>query len=294
MPVTLPMGRTGAMWVWFMGCFLLFFHLLLKRCRREGLSAALSAPLAFLLVLPFYKFDLSLYLSDTRAFLNLCAAEELWLFLGVLILAVQFSAYWKLSGRMKGETYRHIVHAFAALLIAYFVAVNVDLAFIFLCFYLAIFTAGTYLRHAPLSGRYVETFQGWLNQWLGAGERTKEESKLFMAAYFGMIGMAIPILLLEPKIALASILTLAIGDPTATMVGLKYGRHKWKHNPGKSVEGSIAMGLTIFVLLLLFTNPLLSACIATSVAIFESMPLAFSDNLIVPLFAGILLKTAGT
>jgi dolichol kinase len=293
MPVSFELGRTGAMWVWFSGCFLLFFHLFLRKTRREGLSATLSAPLAFLLVLPFYRFSLSSYLADTRAFLDLCAVEKHWIFLGVFFLAAEFATYWKLSGRMKGEVYRHLVHAFGALLIAYFVWVNIDLAFIFLCFYLAIFSIGTYLRHAPLSGEYVETFQRWLNQWLSAGERTAEESKLFMAAYFGMLGMALPILLLSTKVALASVLTLAIGDPTATMVGLKYGRHKWPHNPRKSLEGSAAMGLALFFLLLFFTSPPVAEAVAVSVVLFESMPLAMSDNLIVPLFAGMVLTVTG-
>jgi dolichol kinase len=293
MSVTFELGRTGAMWVWFSGCFLLFFHLLLRKTGREGLSASLSAPLAFLLVLPFYRFSLSSYLADTRAFLDLCSAEKYWLFLGVVFLAAEFATYWKLSGRMKGEVYRHLVHALGALLIAYFVWVNVDLAFIFLCFYIAIFSFGTYLRHAPLSGRYIETFQGWLNQWLSAGERTAEESKLFMAAYFGMVGMAIPILLLSKKVALASVLSLALGDPTATMVGLKYGRHRWPHNPGKSLEGSAAMGLVLFLLLLFFASPLVAVAAAVSVVLFESMPLAMSDNLIVPLFAGMILTATG-
>ena len=293
MSISFEAGRTGAMWVWFSGCFLFFFHLFLKKTRREGLSATLSAPLAFLLVFPFYRFNLSSYLADTRAFLNLCAAEKYWLFLGIFLLAAEFATYWKLSGRMKGEGYRHLVHAFAALLIAYFVWVNIDLAFIFLCFYLAVFSLGTYFRHAPLSGEYVETFQRWLNQWLSAGERTAEESKLFMAAYFGMVGMALPILLLSTRVALASILTLAIGDPTATMVGLKYGRHKWSHNPHKSLEGSAAMGLVLFFLLLFFASPPVAGIVAISVGLFESMPLAMSDNLLVPVFAGMILSATG-
>jgi dolichol kinase len=280
------------MWIWFSGCFLLFFHFLLRRTKKEGVSAMLSAPLAFSLVLPFYRFSLSSYLSDTRTFLDLCLAEKYWLFLGVFILAAEFVTYWILSGRMKGEVYRHLVHLFGALLIAYFVWVNIDLAFIFLSFYLSVFTFGTYFRHAPLSGKYMKTFQGWLKQWLSAGERTAEESKLFMAAYFGMVGMAIPILLSSTEVALAAILTLALGDPTATMIGLKYGKHKWPYNPRKSLEGSVCMMLVIFCVLLLFTSPLVSLATAASVALFESMPLAMSDNLLIPLFTTLFLSVA--
>ena len=290
MTVSLPAGRTGGMWIWFTGCFLLFFHFFLRRTRREGLSAALSAPPSFFLVLPFYRFDLSSYLSDTQAFLDLCLTERYWLLIGIFILASEFVAYWILSGRMKGEVYRHLVHLFGALLIAYFVWVNVDLAFIFLSFYIVVFTMGTYFRHAPLSGRYMETFQRWLKQWLSAGERTAEESKLFMAAYFGMVGMAIPILLSPARVALAAILTLALGDPTATMVGLKYGKHKWPHNPHKSLEGSACMMLVIFCVLLPFASPFVSLLTAVSVALFESMPLAMSDNLLIPLFTTIFLS----
>lgn len=291
--VTLQAGRTGAMWVWFVGCFLLLFHLCQKKTKNEILSTLIAAPQAFLAVLLFYRFSIAAYMSDFRFFVDLCAENARWLILGLLFLATEFATYWKLSSRIKGEVYRHLAHLFGSLLIAYFIWVSADLAFIFLCFYIAAFSIGTYLRHAPLYGERMKTLQRLINQWLEAGERTAEEQKLFTAAYFGMIGMMIPLLLLEREKALASALALAVGDPTATMVGLKFGEHKWRHNPNKSVEGSVAMCLVLSAILLCFSSPLAAFIIALSVSLFESMPLMMSDNLLVPIFCGTMLTVIG-
>jgi dolichol kinase len=53
------------------------------------------------------------------------------------------------------------------------------------------------------------------------------------------------------------------------------------------------MGLALFFLLLFFTSPPVAEAVAVSVVLFESMPLAMSDNLIVPLFAGMVLTVTG-
>jgi dolichol kinase len=52
------------------------------------------------------------------------------------------------------------------------------------------------------------------------------------------------------------------------------------------------MMLAIFCVLLLFTSPPVSLATATSVALFESMPLAMSDNLLIPLFTTLFLSVA--
>lgn len=279
------------MWIWFVGMFILFFHIFLTQSRKEIKSIALAVPPSFLLVLPFYRFNLEDYLADARFFVDLCLQNLNWVALGVFLLSIEFAIMWISSSKMEREVYRHFGHLTGILLVAYFLAINEDLAYMVLCFYIACFCLGTYFRYAPFASPEFKTFQRWVNQWLGAAERTKAEKKLFMAAYFAMSGMLACLLLLGREIALASTLVLATGDPSAALFGMKFGKHKWKHNPRKTLEGSLVMSLVVFGVLSLFISPLKSLVIAVSIAVFESLPLEMSDNLLVPVLTGMLLKT---
>ena len=292
MPPTPPIAKMGAMWIWFIAWFIVFFYLSRRKVRDLRKVVGISLPLAFLLVIPFFDFSLPAYVEETRsALLPLFSENALALVLGVAIMVSEFALFWKLSMRkLPAEEYRHVVHSLASLLIAYFAFVSIDLAFLFLSVYICIFSLGEYFRHTPMPGRYAGELKRWIIQWLGAGERVSAESKLFMPAYFGFAGMGIPMVFLSRDFALACILVFALGDPAATMVGRRFGRTKWPHNPKKSLEGSGAMlSAVLAVLLSLRIEPLVAGAVAVSVTLFESLPLRMSDNLIIPLMAGMVL-----
>jgi phytol kinase len=104
----------------------------------------------------------------------------------------------------------------------------------------------------------------------------------------------------RPWLYVASILTLAVCDAFAALIGLRYGRLRYSvEEESKSVEGSLAFLLLAFLAILLpalvmarLPVPvcLLSALlVATVVTGFEAISLSGSDNLFVPLAAGVIL-----
>jgi Dolichol kinase len=91
-------------------------------------------------------------------------------------------------------------------------------------------------------------------------------------------------------------LILAFSDPAATLVGKRFGKIKWRTNPEKSVEGSLAMFLVSLIILFslrsfygLNIDPLTVLFVAFSITLTEVLPLKIGDNIIIPLLAGMVM-----
>lgn len=66
---------------------------------------------------------------------------------------------------------------------------------------------------------------------------------------------------------------------------------RWNHNPSKTLPGSLAMLSIAIIWLLILGLPVHAAVlVAISAALFESLPVRVSDNLVVPLICGMMLK----
>jgi phytol kinase len=103
-----------------------------------------------------------------------------------------------------------------------------------------------------------------------------------------LIGIFIVVLLLQPKFAIGAIAILAFGDPSAVLIGRRMGRHKWNHNPEKSIEGSAAMFAVSAIALTFLLHPLEAIVVSLSATAFESLPLRISDNLVIPIISGMV------
>jgi Dolichol kinase len=111
-----------------------------------------------------------------------------------------------------------------------------------------------------------------------------------------LVGAFLIVLFLPEKISLASLLILAFSDPAATLVGKRFGKIKWRTNPEKSVEGSLAMFLVSLIILFslrsfygLNIDPLTVLFVAFSITLTEVLPLKIGDNIIIPLLAGMVM-----
>jgi dolichol kinase len=92
------------------------------------------------------------------------------------------------------------------------------------------------------------------------------------------------------KLVLPAIGFLAFGDTMAALGGQKWGKHPWKHNPAKTIEGSICFAIASAAWAMLFVKwhvAILSAVIAAGV---ESRKSATNDNLWIPLASGGILS----
>ncbi|HSV05317.1 MAG TPA: SEC59/DGK1/VTE5 family protein [Candidatus Binatus sp.] len=130
----------------------------------------------------------------------------------------------------------------------------------------------------------------WVNRLFVRAEEQVRESAMIPYA----IAVLLTILTVPKRAALIAIYTLAIADPLAAVVGIRYGRRRIAQN--RSVEGSLAFfTATLAIALLVLGNgsegsraAIAGAAITIGVAAAgcELLPLRIDDNLTIPLFVG--------
>jgi HAD superfamily phosphoserine phosphatase-like hydrolase len=124
---------------------------------------------------------------------------------------------------------------------------------------------------------------------------TKPEIHEFVTApIFFALGIILALLLFPAPFSYASIAVLALGDGAATLFGVKFGKRVLPFNKGKRIEGTI-FGFTFAVLGALFFvgNPLKATLGAAAGMIMEALPTPLSDNLTIPLTAGLMFMLLG-
>ena len=87
---------------------------------------------------------------------------------------------------------------------------------------------------------------------------------------------------------IAVLAAIFIGDPLATIVGVKFGKHRIFYNREKSVEGSSAYFFAVFAVSYPFID-LYALPVALIAAFVESWGIKIDDNLMVPIILSILL-----
>lgn len=134
--------------------------------------------------------------------------------------------------------------------------------------------------------------------------RSGEDSKLSGVVYY-ILGCFLAALVFPRMIALMSILYLAVGDPVAALVGVRFGKNRYhmaEPYESKSIEGSAACGIICMILtfalsywiektvgLELKDRVLFSILGGVSAMIGEMIPFHTDDNMALPLVSGGLL-----
>ncbi len=126
--------------------------------------------------------------------------------------------------------------------------------------------------------------------------REDEKNSLSAMTYY-LVGSWLSIFLFPKFIATLAIFFLAFADPIASIVGIKYGRKKWKW--GKTYEGSIAAFITCFFLSFIFLlglfedslvkTLLFSTAFGLAGTFAETFPLKIDDNLAIPVISGTIM-----
>ena len=130
----------------------------------------------------------------------------------------------------------------------------------------------------------------WVNRtFLRAEEQVREAAMTPFA-----IAVLLTILTVPKLAALVAIYTLAIADPLAAVIGIRFGRRRITHN--RSLEGSAAFfaattaiaaavfhwGTTASAATIVWT----AVTIGFAAAVCELLPLRIDDNLTIPIFVG--------
>jgi dolichol kinase len=172
----------------------------------------------------------------------------------------------------------HSVGAFILVILALFGLPKAQLVILSMT---ALYLASEYLR---LSGRSLPFFS-WLTR-LATSE--DEQRGVVVAPIWFALGSLTTITLFPFKYALIGVLTLSIGDPVASLVGLSVeNRHPYPFNESKSIEGTLA-GLFVAVLACaFFTDPVTSIIGCTAGMIVEASPTPINDNLTIPIISSL-------
>jgi dolichol kinase len=130
----------------------------------------------------------------------------------------------------------------------------------------------------------------WVNRVLVRAEEEVRESAMIPYA----IAVLLTILSVPKPAALIAVYTLAVADPLAAVVGIRWGRRRIAKN--RTLEGSLAffgstLAIAAVVLAETSTAPGLSVAAAAltigfGAAVCELLPLRIDDNLTIPLFVG--------
>ena len=163
-------------------------------------------------------------------------------------------------------------------------------------FFAALITATVALVAADIVRLRVRRMNLLAQRWLGPLLRRGEESRLTGASYV-LLGTLAAFALFQRDVAVLAVLFLAVGDPVAAMVGMRF-RHGRLF--GKSPMGSMAMvAAALGVIALLdatggvgFRCPFVAGAVVAALA--EILPLPVNDNLTVPLSAGAAMALLGS
>ena len=205
--------------------------------------------------------------------------------IGVGLVLIFLGDYF--SEKMSKQQYRSFYHAVYGLIVVGVLFVSSNIAFLFLCLSFMLLLMAEYVRKSDGTGNVTMYVKKVLNK------PVKEyEKRGYVASFSYTAGMLLVILFLPLKFAIGSALILSVGDPAAAVVGKRFGKHKFRHNPDKSFEGSLAMFIVSFVSLsFLSISVSVGLFAAISAVILESFDLKASDNLLIPIFAGIVMHS---
>ena len=162
-------------------------------------------------------------------------------------------------------THEQVVHTFGAIACLVYIVDRIRIAY-----------PDVVARRAP-----------WVNRFLVRAEEQVRESAMTPFA----IAVLLTILAVPKLAALIAIYTLAIADPLAAIIGIRFGRRRVAAN--RTVEGSLTfLGATISVAALVLhwgtgAAPLViagvSAAIGLAAVACELLPLRIDDNLTIPI-----------
>ncbi len=270
-----------------------FLYLLGEKVDDLGISFLLALILSFVFSASLYGFDFRSWYSHFGKAMSMLINQAGLIYLLIPIFVgltlVFLGDYF--SEKMSEQQYRSFYHALYGMMLIGVVIISPDIGFIFLSISLMLFLIVEYLRLSNDENRVTAYLKKILNKPIRGHEK-----KRYVAGFSFICGMLFVILFLPKGIVLGSGLILSFGDPSAALIGKKYGKHGFRHNPDKSLEGSLAMFIvsfaSLYVLSLYFSYiSLIVALFASlSAVILESFDLKSGDNLLIPIVAGIVMR----
>jgi len=122
-------------------------------------------------------------------------------------------------------------------------------------------------------------------------QRQKEKTAIAAYVYF-CIAAVISIYFFKMNAVVVGLLAALIGDASAAVIGVRFGRHKIKS--GKSLEGTVAGVLTTAIIAyILNCNPATIVALGLVFLFFDLVELGIDDNFTTPLVMVIVAQALG-
>lgn len=123
-----------------------------------------------------------------------------------------------------------------------------------------------------------------------------DEKYGYISSNWFLLGCFLSVLLFPKPVAMLGIIVLVFGDAFAALIGMRFGKYKFKN--GKSVEGTVGfigvsyLFLAVLAFLLKSDPAFIAAALisipATAVVEVYSKQIKIDDNLTIPIFFGVL------
>ena len=136
------------------------------------------------------------------------------------------------------------------------------------------------IEYARLSSKIHFPFQQIVQRQLRWEEKNAVGSYIYL-----ITGLAVASFLLPSLMFLGVTCVVSLGDSAASLVGMKYGKRKYRHND-KTIEGTIVASILTFVSVFLFSGVWFGIAAAVVFVIIDLIcpnPLKMNDNLLLPL-----------
>jgi len=262
--------------------------------KKIGFASALIASILFslLAILATEGFDIKEYSGGTYAILSsIFGIEHLYVILfGLFCLGIAMPV----SKVISSQAYRSMYHMLIGAILLLFIAYGEEFTLVALVALLVALSIAEYFRL-----REKNALSKFINDIFSPAFRG-DESMGYLSGFFYILGVFLVVLLMPKEIAMASVSLLAFADPSATLVGKRFGKTKWSTNKNKSIEGSMAMLIVSIIVLAIFhrfygleVSAITIIFVAIAVTLVEALPLRVGDNILIPLL-GAMIMSAGS
>ncbi|GMO15036.1 MAG: phosphatidate cytidylyltransferase [Termitinemataceae bacterium] len=140
-------------------------------------------------------------------------------------------------------------------------------------------------KHSPIRA---------LSSVISFASHRRDKSRFVLGPLTLGAGALTVLIFFNTEASIVAILSLAVGDGLAGLVGRLFGRVRPKILHGKSVEGSITCFTAITIVCYIITGKFeVAICSAFVGTVTEALPIEDFDNILLPFFVALVVKLLG-
>ncbi|MFQ3620158.1 MAG: phosphatidate cytidylyltransferase [Spirochaetales bacterium] len=143
----------------------------------------------------------------------------------------------------------------------------------------------SYAEYSRLQGKFIPV----VTRLTQAAAREADKYGFILGPITLGIGAMVSLLLYPAPASVIAIYALAFGDSISSLVGKLFGQNSFPFTKSKTLEGSFACFLLVFILTYRITGTTLPAFSVAAVAtLLEAVPIKDLDNIILPMGSGFM------